>query len=367
MESKINQKLKELYKSKIGGAVALKEKFGDKLDGPHMLYCWEQEYTAESNVKILFIGQENYGWYYNDGIYNEGICDNVEYGMCKYKDFALGAEYLKTPYWRYVHEINAHLNPGKNKNFLTTNVSKFCAGGGPLDWETHKECVKHFDCLREEIKILNPDVIIFFSGPQYDDKIREQFNKDELKFETVFEDIGVQELARIKGDYLPKHTYRIYHPNYLQRSKKRYLIDFLLPYIKNDKELPIIFRISEQIKTKFKTGVEYHSMSSDEEYAPYAIYRFAQGEYELRLVFDDGMKAIMVYVGTKGEYQRIKLAGREYELGDNWYGACHYKDKDASKSYLTTPTNDAEMKSLLDVVYPILEALSKDLVTISEK
>jgi hypothetical protein len=288
--------------------------------------------------------------------------------MCKYKDFALGAEYVKSPYWKYVHEINAHFNQGKKKNFLAANVSKFCAGGAPLDWETHKESVSHFDCLREEIKILNPDVIIFLSGPNYDDKIKIQFN-EELEFTPLFEEIGVRELARIKSAGLPVRTYRTYHPGYLQRSSTTHYINLILSHIKNEKEASIVFDIKKRIQSKFPQAKIFFSARSDDGFPYYdLVCKFGEGEYELRLDFKKDESRIGVHICTQNREGRlIEIGGIKYENVEDYdyYGVWYYEK--TSGHLVKTPTNDAEMKSLLDVVYPILESLSKELVVVSGK
>lgn len=223
----INEKLRETYAKKIEG-LKNSPAFADEVDGPILMHCWEEEYN-KSQYKILFVGQECNGWIgYMD--------DKIETSIEGYKKFALSKNGNRTIFWQYVNKINSELNPdqAEEKNFLWTNVSKFSTlDGKGLDWETHLSTVDKFNCLKDEIAVTKPDVVIFLSGPDYDGKINTQFN-NEVKFET-FKERNIREVSKLEHPDLPKHTYRIYHPNYLQRSKKTFLLDELIDHVKSDK------------------------------------------------------------------------------------------------------------------------------------
>jgi hypothetical protein len=84
--------------------------------------------------------------------------------------------------------------------------------------------------LKDEIAIAKPDVVIFLSGPNYDGKINVQFN-NEVEFKP-FKEQHIRETVILEHPVLPKHSYRIYHPNYLQRSKKSFLLEELIEHLK---------------------------------------------------------------------------------------------------------------------------------------
>jgi hypothetical protein len=88
--------------------------------------------------------------------------------------------------------------------------------------------------LTDEIKIVQPDVILFFSGPNYDDKIKIQFNETP-QFVKVFDDIPIRELARVAHDDLPYNSYRAYHPAALQRQNKLNQVERLIEKIKKER------------------------------------------------------------------------------------------------------------------------------------
>ena len=222
----INERLRETYSQKIEGLKNSPE-FADEVDGPILMHCWEEQYK-KSQYKILFVGQECNGWIgYMD--------DKIDVSIDGYKQFEMSHSGNRTIFWQYVNKINSALNPdqAEMKNFLWTNVSKFSTlDGNALDWGTHLSTVNKFNCLREEIAITKPDIVIFLSGPNYDGKINVQFN-DEVNFKK-FKDRHLRETVILEHPDLPKHTYRIYHPNYLQRSKKSFLLDELIEHLKTE-------------------------------------------------------------------------------------------------------------------------------------
>jgi len=223
----INEKLKELYTSKVDGVKQLANSLDD-IDGPLLLKCWEDEY-AKSKFKILFVGKECNGWV-------GYASDNVEECMKRYDNFKLSKNGNRTVFWQYVYWVNSLLNPEQREgnNFLWTNISKFCTlDGAGLEWAVHTETVKHFNCLIDEVKITNPDIVLFFSGPYYDDKMKVQF-EGEISFKKVFDDIPQRELARVEHSVLPRHSYRVYHPSSLQRQMKSNYIQRLVEHIKNE-------------------------------------------------------------------------------------------------------------------------------------
>jgi len=75
-----------------------------------------------------------------------------------------------------------------------------------------EKLVGGFHLLKEEIKIVKPDVVIFLTSWRYDDKIREVFKGVE------FDVLEKRKLSQLSHKDLPSLTFRTYHPNYLQRS-----------------------------------------------------------------------------------------------------------------------------------------------------
>lgn len=223
----INEKLEQLYKSHLEGLKHIHKgikSFGiDDFAGPHLMYAWEDEYI-NSNRKILFVGQETNGWY-NQTIQNE---DNIIEAINTYKNFELGSRY-NSLFWQKIFYINNCLNKMNGYNYFWTNINKFGKSdiGRPDPKLTALEN-EHFNVLKSEIGIIKPDVVIFISGPNYDNDIRNKLG--EVIFSKCTNE-SIRVLARLESKYLPYHSYRTYHPGYSRRSGKEYLYDEVIKLI----------------------------------------------------------------------------------------------------------------------------------------
>lgn len=240
MES-TNAKLDKLYKSYL---TEITEIYKNKkhLDGPHLMVCSDIPYNVSAK-KILFVGQENTGWVFRDfkpeGI--SGLTSDVLYDYCL-RCYSMTIKNAITKnnnrkrssaFWRAVFKVNKELGNSSNPNpefpdFVYTQVSKCCnledlvnKTPPPLSWNDHVEICQKLPLLKNEVVITNPDIVIFFSGPNYDGKLQVQFN-NELKFEKLFEDIPSRQIARVIHPGLPFNSIRTYHPRYLQ-NKSGYL------------------------------------------------------------------------------------------------------------------------------------------------
>ncbi len=228
----INDKLNELYSFQIDGLRKISDKSDviseegtySKWDGPHLMYCWEQDYK-DAHLKILFIGQENNAFY-------DCAWDQIKKPIDKYAEFALAEKNEHSLFWQAVYEIKSLLNPKSenSKNFLWTNVSKYSTWEGKrITDEDFHFINKNLNLLESEISIINPDIVIFFSGPDYDRWIKAQFSSTVQFDEKVLSTIPARELSFFKvveeDCVLPNRTYRTYHPNYLNRSKKWYFLN----------------------------------------------------------------------------------------------------------------------------------------------
>lgn len=240
----INKRLQELYAANF---IGVNEIFNSKknIDGPYLMYCQDEEYNV-SQRKVMFIGQEGTGGIFRDYLghptdqkingerlhYLEMPNSFLENCVENYKQIV--KKQIVKPggeFWKQLNKINKALNKESlSYSFLSTNVSKYCNceanGKPPLSWIDHKYVVEKFNVLSKEIEICKPDVIIFFSGPNYDDKIKCQFD-GELTFTPLVENISSRVLAKVSHSLLPINTYRTYHPSYLKRKKLNY-IDVIL-------------------------------------------------------------------------------------------------------------------------------------------
>lgn len=217
----INEQLFNLYYSRLNGL----NLFYSKLDllnikeyvGPLMIYCWEELYNA-SKYKTMIVGQETNGWY--DGYVKTK--NDIEYCIGTYKSFKPGVANPKTLFWKYSCLFNTMINDCCNEtNFIWSNINKFgsTGKGRPVSEVTDMEN-KEFNVFTNEIQILKPDVCLFFTGPRYDDDIKNKVNDVEF---VPFENFSERQLVKVKSSFLPPNSYRTYHPGYGNRIKKLYM------------------------------------------------------------------------------------------------------------------------------------------------
>jgi hypothetical protein len=113
---------------------------------------------------------------------------------------------------------SAGVNPaGPNYGFLWTNLVKVDQDEHEPDWGIKEIVATNFPVLAEEIRIVKPDVIMFFTGPNYDHWIRVAL--PEVVFEPV-EGMSERRCVRLVHQDLLL-TYRVYHPSGIMRTLDR--------------------------------------------------------------------------------------------------------------------------------------------------
>lgn len=243
----INQELLELYKINYEKIISIFN-FKKELDGPNLIHCYEQDYL-KSNRKIMFIGQEGTGNVFRDYLGQDP--KELKEIPSEFLNSCIGCydmiirNQINKPggaYWRELLRINNEINGSfdiKNNSipFICTNVSKYCYSlpskkKPPLHWLDHKYVIDNLNILPKEIEICKPDVIIFFSGPNYDDKLKYQFNS-ELIFKELDDQIDKRYLSKIYHPLLPEKTYRTLHPG-ARIKGKRQIFDLILNDILNN-------------------------------------------------------------------------------------------------------------------------------------
>lgn len=224
----INDQLLDLYQREIKNLQQIQIDT-DFYDGPHLAYAFDDYSGAKK--KIVFVGQEPNGW-------AGSISHNVDDLLHKYKDFKMcdagGKSY--TAFWEYIYDFkNTLLNTGNAKDFMWLNVSKFCEAdtGGTIQSDDDFYLLnENFNVLVQEIKILNPDIVIFFTGSNWDYAINHLL-ENTVKFNEVHNSVAVKEVAKLTSPHLPFYSYRLQHPRYLRTKKKWSNVELVLEHIQS--------------------------------------------------------------------------------------------------------------------------------------
>ncbi|MFZ0318679.1 MAG: hypothetical protein WAL56_06085 [Candidatus Sulfotelmatobacter sp.] len=139
--------------------------------------------------------------------------------MSKYRGFRLGVDYGGS-FWRAVHELYWQLNPtGGELGLVALNASK-------MDWDSSippsaiTDALISTRILPEEIRILEPHVVVFHTGPAYESILDKWF--------PGLERHGDNFKAVLTSPDLPSLAFRTYHPRYLNyQSKRKQIYDWI--------------------------------------------------------------------------------------------------------------------------------------------
>jgi hypothetical protein len=214
---------------------------------PPLLVCpHERWHTAP--VKLLIVGQETRRWTYNPseaGELDDPVENFWEFSRAKhgvgamwnvYRWYALGRVHqrLNSPFWRGFRTIDSAIN-GTQDAALWTNVFKVNVSGSVMKNCRAAEVAAlqraQKGLLAAEIAILNPDVVVFFSGPRYDSTIRGEF--PDMKISPLSRRTPASAVGVVRATGLPVKTIRTYHPEYLQRSRQLGLLSVISRWAAN--------------------------------------------------------------------------------------------------------------------------------------
>ncbi len=213
-----NISLVDFYQSKINDLREItKELANDDCDGPFLMCDPPRKFV--DGKRVLIIGQETNTWH--GGCRYIGDSESIIEAVKVYSDFNFGEKYNST-FFQYARIMVKGLCCGEdNHPYMWSNVFKFGRKEGKgkpasriIDLENDR-----FNVLKDEIKILKPDCVVFFTGPNYDNFIRQKLHG--VEFQTI-DGTSLRKLAKLKSVWLPVPSYRIYHPSFGNRHREEY-------------------------------------------------------------------------------------------------------------------------------------------------
>lgn len=196
----------------------------------------QQEWFS-SPRRLLIIGQETNGWTSTDKMVSSlehfhKCKDGVEMMQAAYSDFDFASTYShrNSAFWRAFRLLKG------NHSVLWTNLFRTDVDGSVVqncrvnEWKLLLQSQGML--LREEIHALAPTAVLFLTGPRYDAALQEVFSDAAL--EALWSDVPEREAARVMSALLPRETVRIYHPSFLQRSRRWRLVERLAQWLDCD-------------------------------------------------------------------------------------------------------------------------------------
>lgn len=233
----INQELLKLYQSK-------REIFSQiyqrkyELNLTLMLPCACEEF-AKSKTRLMVMGQENYGW---------GFKDTSEAVMRQTQAFITSNKSKNSPFWRFVKEFYEGLGKKLENHFASvaySNVRRVCfnkdKGKDPKKLLPNNMENAFDGLLLEEIQIIQPKIILFLTGPNYDKIIKKQLRG--VEFHNIKEFLALNpalpkaefslpdKLKKVKvlthKDLSNTLMLRIYHPRHYYFQPKQSCYQYL--------------------------------------------------------------------------------------------------------------------------------------------
>lgn len=223
-----------IYRSFSGVAREIRHELACRLSPPLLLSV--PDAWVKSTARILLMGQETGTWIWAKGdkryswpfaplrqlgdfVANE---DAVAALMHAYQlfDFSRASPPNRnSPFWSAYRRVRDSVERKEERSVLWSNVFKVDLDGGSVLRATARELEEVYSLqrglVREEMRILKPRAVVFFTGPDYDNAVNQAFPSCEW---TAIGDHSVRTLARVSHPDLPACALRTYHPSYLRRA-----------------------------------------------------------------------------------------------------------------------------------------------------
>ena len=209
-----NQALLKLYNSK---SEVIKEIEAVSKERLALLLSAVPQNYQKAQYKIMVIGQELNGGF---GIKEEpriSMLDNLKAQSKKpiKRNFSKFANF-SVKFCKSMNKINRDIS----SYFIWAEIRKFSYWKSPKDKsrkpkkplseEVQNIIDKKFNILKDEIKIINPDIVLFLTGHDYDCYIKTQLEGVDFKAVKGYKE---NQFARVEHEVLPEKSFRIYHPN----------------------------------------------------------------------------------------------------------------------------------------------------------
>lgn len=216
-----------------------------KYSSPHLISLE----AKNTNTDIMFIGQETNTWFGNWSAFQK---IGVAAQMYNYENAIHELYYNQSSvFWKYLYEIINDTNTLP----VWTNVFKYDLGDNSdvkniskAPKESLAEIIDfHQGILAKEIEIIQPKIIIFFTGHNYDKLFIDPIIKKDGDYTKLYKKIDSISIDEWKCCHLDiKHfdgfenfngvAYRTYHPMYLNRNINKFgkeIINFLKQEVQN--------------------------------------------------------------------------------------------------------------------------------------
>ena len=175
-------------------------------------------------IKVMFVGQQTCGWDRLSALGKAPVRELMQW----HRTDGDGHKWSRTPFWRAVHEVAGALGVPE-RGFVWANLVKMDRLRKRLRG-SHEDRLGSIGLFPEEVRLLSPDVVVFFTGPAYDDRLVITFPGARL---LPVKSMSSNAIVRVVHCGLPTATFRTYHPGYLRRSNQWSVLQRLVKEIRS--------------------------------------------------------------------------------------------------------------------------------------
>ena len=155
-----------------------------------------------SGTKVAFVGQQTNGW---------PSSDNIAEQMQAYREGNVG-EIYNSPFIDLIRILEERIGVRRCSSVLL-NLNRYDEGKQRPSEDNLKILEKLDPIFLEELKLIEPHIVIFFTGPDFKDRVCNLLQGAES---TV---AGIDRLFRINSPILKSLVFYADHPNYLRRTR----------------------------------------------------------------------------------------------------------------------------------------------------
>jgi hypothetical protein len=174
----------------------------DDLAGPFLMS--PDTHFQSQPSPLLIIGQETNGWSCH--------VNEIEKQMHTYENYNVGSRQGQTAFWNIIRKVENILG-NDPCSCAWTNLSRFDLYGGKPHGEYCKVISRLDALIAKEIQIVSPKICLFFTGPDYDKRVRKIFEGIEF---IEIPGWSPSQLVLLKHPLLPVYSFRSYHPKSLK-------------------------------------------------------------------------------------------------------------------------------------------------------
>lgn len=186
---------------------------------PLLLSVPDEDAYRAADIRVMLFGQETNEWFGEFGSRLDSLMNTYEGFFGNQIGVYEGSRYPGS-FWNALHEYVHAIGDttGLNVQFMWNNLLKVgqaTSVGQPCE-EIIDAVLEEFNVIPPEIEILAPDIVIFFTGPNYDSIIDRVF--PDIRYTRVNNQKDPRQLSLLEASELPSLSFRTYHPNYLYRD-----------------------------------------------------------------------------------------------------------------------------------------------------